>query len=235
MNTLMKACRSLGYRVSEKVEGGSGTFLVVKINKRPDPYIGDTLQGFIYTDSGKLFRSEGVFTTGPMKTKDKVLIPDQDAMVYLGDQDTTELSGLMNALADKTNYKTTNRTMDAIYMSAKSDKLEGRSRRKLQEGAGETKREVMGNWVVYFDTDEAGNVVSISQVQHAKRERTVTISAGTRFGSKMATAEVGWSSAGSDGMTDELVKARIDLMQDAMDTVNALIKKYPDLIRWSGK
>ena len=93
----------------------------------------------------------------------------------------------------------------------------------------------MGNWVVYFDTDEDGNVESISQVQHAKREDKVTISAGSRFGSKMATAEVGWSSAGSDGMTDELAQARIDLMQDAVDTVNALIKKYPDLIRWAGK
>ena len=51
----------------------------------------------------------------------------------------------------------------------------------------------------------------------------------------MATTEVKWSSAGNDGMTDELVQARIDLMQDAMYTVNALVKKYLDLIRWAGK
>ena len=102
----------------------------VKVNKRPDPYIGDTLRGFIYTDSGRLFRSEVVYTTGPMVSKDRVFIPDQLAMEYVGDQDTTDLVGLAKAIEDKTNYRTTNKTMDTIYMSAKSDRLEGRSRRR---------------------------------------------------------------------------------------------------------
>ena len=136
MNTLMKACRSVGFRVSEKVEGGSGTFVVVKVNKRPDLYYGDTLRGFIYTDSGRLFRSEGVYNTGSM-VKNRVLLPDQLAMEYVGDQDTTDLVGLAKAIEDKTNYRTTNKTMDTIYMSAKSDRLEGRSRRRrLQDGTG---------------------------------------------------------------------------------------------------
>ena len=77
-----------------------------------------------------------------------------------------------------------------VVEEIKTDYLEGklgkgtkgpRSKRRLQEGTGGTNREVMGNWVVYFDTDEDGNVESISQVQHVRRDNTVTISAGSNF------------------------------------------------------
>lgn len=123
-----------------------------------------------------------------------------------------------------------------VVEELKADYMEGRKgRRRLQEGTGETKREVMGNWVVYFDTDEAGAVTGISSVQHSKRLDTVFIETFKPFGKDVAYINVGWASAGSEGSKPELVQARIDLMQDAVDTVNALIKKYPELIRWLGK